>query len=78
MHDLKFDVYEDERREWRWTLASIGNGRKIADSGEGYKNHSDCMSAINLIKTMAPMARVNDALTLALLGGGGLLGGLRS
>jgi uncharacterized protein YegP (UPF0339 family) len=42
-------VYSDRAGEWRWYLVAA-NGRKIADSGEGYKNKSDCLSAINLVK----------------------------
>ena len=73
-HDLKFNVYEDARKEWRWTYVA-GNGRKIADSGEGYKNHSDCIAAIDIIKRTAASAAIHDPNALArLLGSGGILG----
>lgn len=47
---MKFEAYRDERGEWRWRLWSV-NGRKIATSGEGYKNYIDCINAINLVKS---------------------------
>ena len=33
---MTFEVYKDQRGEWRWRLRAK-NGKKIADSGEGYK-----------------------------------------
>ena len=72
----QFTVYKDRANEWRWTF-SAANNRKIADSAEGYKNHSDCISAINIIKTSAAVAAIDDPQTLArlmsnrtILGGG--------
>ncbi|MGO8463200.1 YegP family protein [Rhizobium leguminosarum] len=44
-----FHLYTDANRHWRWTLYA-GNNRKIANSGEGYFNKSDCLAAINLVK----------------------------
>jgi uncharacterized protein YegP (UPF0339 family) len=44
-----FYVYRDAVREWRWRLYA-NNTRKIANSGEGYKNRQDCLHAIYLIK----------------------------
>lgn len=41
-----FYVYLDVNRHWRWTLYAL-NGRKIANSGEGYINKQDCVNAIN-------------------------------
>jgi uncharacterized protein YegP (UPF0339 family) len=41
-------VYIDQARQWRWTLFA-SNGRKIANSGEGYLNKNDCVHAINLV-----------------------------
>ncbi len=32
---FRFDVYPDRKGEFRWRLVA-GNGRVIADSGEGY------------------------------------------
>jgi putative transcriptional regulator len=51
-----FSVYRDKQRQWRWALHTA-NGRKIADSGEGYLNKADCEAAIELVKhsTLAPV-----------------------
>lgn len=48
----KFQIYQDVRGEWRWRLLS-GNSRIIADSGEGYRNHADCVSIVEWIKQNA-------------------------
>ncbi len=45
---LKFELFADKRGEYRWRLKA-SNGKIIADSGEGYKNKSDCQHGINLI-----------------------------
>jgi len=39
----KVEVFKDEACEWRWRRRSE-NGRVVATSGEGYKNHSDALS----------------------------------
>jgi uncharacterized protein YegP (UPF0339 family) len=62
---MNYEMYADARGEWRWSLQS-GNGRKIANSGEGYKNKQDCLAAIELVKSsmfaevreLAPQARI--------------------
>ncbi|MEQ9448484.1 MAG: DUF1508 domain-containing protein [Rhodospirillaceae bacterium] len=41
-------VYRDANNQWRWTLYAA-NGRKIANSGEGYFNRDDCVHGINLV-----------------------------
>lgn len=46
---MGFYLYKDVSNQWRWHLKA-SNGRKIADSGEGYYNKQDCISAINLVK----------------------------
>lgn len=45
-----FHVYLDTGipSQWRWTLFAA-NRRKLANSGEAYKNHDDCIRAINLV-----------------------------
>lgn len=45
---MEYRVYKDKAGYWRWTFYS-SNGRKIADSGEGYFNKDDCVNGINLI-----------------------------
>jgi len=44
---MHYYVYLDAERQWRWTLYAA-NGRKIANSGEGYFNQQDCIHGINL------------------------------
>jgi uncharacterized protein YegP (UPF0339 family) len=41
-------VYLDQAYQWRWTLYAA-NGRKIANSGEGYLNKADCLHGIDLV-----------------------------
>ena len=50
---MYFYLYRDTRNQWRWRL-NAANHRTIADSGEGYHNKGDCISAINLVKSSAP------------------------
>jgi uncharacterized protein len=45
---MAYYMYRDAVRQWRWYLKAP-NGRKLADSGEGYYNKSDCVAAINLV-----------------------------
>lgn len=35
-------LYKDRKKQWRWKLLA-SNGRKIANGGEGYINHQDCL-----------------------------------
>lgn len=46
---MKFEIYRS-RSEWRWRLKAR-NGEPIA-SGEGYKNKTDCIAAIDLIRSL--------------------------
>jgi len=50
---MYYHLYLDANRQWRWTLYAA-NYRKIANSGEGYFNKADCLSAINLVKGSGP------------------------
>lgn len=43
-----FFVYKDSKGEYRWRFYAPNN-RIMANSGEGYKNKADCISAINTI-----------------------------
>ena len=45
---MVFYIFKDSRGEHRWTLVA-SNGKTIADSGEGYKNESDCLHGIGLV-----------------------------
>lgn len=46
---MTFWKYRDVNLQWRWTLVA-SNGRKIANSGEGYWNEADCDKVIALVK----------------------------
>lgn len=46
---MAYYIYKDANSHWRWFLLA-GNNSKIANSGEGYWNKQDCLSAINLVK----------------------------
>jgi uncharacterized protein YegP (UPF0339 family) len=46
---LKFETYQDARKEHRWRLKAT-NGQVIAASGQGYKDKRDRDSAIERIK----------------------------
>lgn len=46
---MYYTIYVDANRHWRWRL-SAANHRIIANSGEGYHNKTDCISAIGLVK----------------------------
>jgi uncharacterized protein YegP (UPF0339 family) len=45
---MTFVMYRDVQGFWRWHLRAA-NGRKLADSGEGYCNRMDCRHAIDLV-----------------------------
>jgi uncharacterized protein len=45
---MTFYIYKDANYQWRWYVAA-SNGRKIANSGEGYHNKQDCLNAIGLV-----------------------------
>jgi uncharacterized protein len=46
---MTYVVYKDAAGEWRWRLRA-GNNQIIATSGEGYKNKTDCLHGIQLVK----------------------------
>lgn len=50
----KVIVYKDASGEWRWSAHSK-NGRKVASSGEGYKNR---MYAFRMAKFLFPTADI--------------------
>lgn len=52
-------VDRDRAGEWRWNLTA-SNGRKLADSGEGYVHKLDCLAAVNLV-TGSSAAPVHEA-----------------
>ncbi len=57
---LKFEQYADAGGDLRWRLKS-SNGQVIATSGQGYKDKRDCENAIDVIKTGAQRAKVEES-----------------
>lgn len=57
-----FEVRKDSQGEWYWTLQA-DNNKKIAKSSESYKNRSDCLHSIRLVKELSPSAPVYDMTT---------------
>ena len=56
---LKWEVYEDDKKESRWRLHA-SNGQVIASSSQGYKSKEDCDHAIDVIKSGAKNAEVTE------------------
>jgi len=54
-----FYLYKDRANHWRWNLHAANN-KKIADSGEGYINKADAISAINLVKSTGGSTPVRE------------------
>lgn len=44
----RVQVYLDADDSWRWRFMS-GNGRVLADSGQGYTRRIDCMRALEIV-----------------------------
>ena len=57
----EFEIYSEQGNppNFRWRFRA-DNGEIIADSGEGYNNRHDCEHGIELMKTQAPNAEVQD------------------
>jgi uncharacterized protein YegP (UPF0339 family) len=53
-----FDRYIDRNGKWRWRFVYTGNGKIMADSGQGYSSLAACDEAIAVIKREAPLARL--------------------
>jgi uncharacterized protein YegP (UPF0339 family) len=49
---MKFHLYRDKNREWRWRLKA-SNGRVLADSGEGYKRKGGARKAVEIVRAGA-------------------------
>ena len=45
---MTFFIYRDTVRQWRWCL--VINGWVIASSGNGYRERSECLAAIEVVK----------------------------
>ena len=46
---MQFHIFQDTRLEWRWQLSS-DEGKKIADSGSGYRDKEECLETILKVK----------------------------
>lgn len=53
------EMYQDKAGEWRWRFRAK-NGNVLADSGEGYKNKGDMLSAIMTLKAEFPGAELAE------------------
>jgi uncharacterized protein YegP (UPF0339 family) len=56
---MKFIIYKDRKGEYRWTLEAR-NGKKIADSAEGYKRKTQVVKMVSKITVMVGVAKVVD------------------
>ncbi len=54
---MKFHIYRDRKKEWRWRLKA-GNGKIVADSGEGYKRKSSAITATARVREASTRATV--------------------
>jgi hypothetical protein len=54
-----FEQYQDAGKKFRWRLKA-SNGQVVASSSESYKTAADCEKAIQLIKTAAGKAPVEE------------------
>ena len=53
MSNPKFELFKDQRAEYRFRLKS-GNGQIILQSSEGYTFKQSCQNGISSVKTNAP------------------------
>ncbi|MBA7597745.1 hypothetical protein ES703_04751 [subsurface metagenome] len=58
MAEPKFEVYKDEKGEYRFRLRAP-NGEIIA-VGEAYASKAGCMNGIESVKENAPKAKIVD------------------
>lgn len=55
----KFEVYEDEKKEYRWRLQA-GNNQVVAVSSEGYKEKAAAEKALKMVREGVAKAEVVD------------------
>ncbi len=55
-----YEIYKDAAGQYRWRYWS-NNGNKIADSGEGYVQKSDCQRGIDIMKATNANTPVKDS-----------------
>ena len=56
----KFQIFKDKAGEWHWRLKASGNHEIIAHSVEGFVSKTHCEYGIQLVKTQAPGAVVEE------------------
>lgn len=56
---MNFELYKDARGEYRWRLKA-GNGRIVADSGEGYASSYGARVAIESFRLSVGSATITD------------------
>ncbi len=54
---LKYEVYGDDKKEYRWRLKA-GNGQIVAAASEGYKKKGDADKAVDSIRATVAKAEV--------------------
>ena len=54
---LKYEVYGDDKKEYRWRLKA-GNGKIIATASESYKKKGDADAAVDSIRAKVAKAEV--------------------
>ena len=54
---MKYEVYGDDKKEYRWRLKA-GNGQIIAAASEGYKKKGDADAAVDSIRAKVAKAEV--------------------
>ena len=42
---MQFHIFQDAGFQWRWQLSN-SEGKKVADSGESYREKDDCLESI--------------------------------
>lgn len=60
---MQFHIFRDAKLEWRWQLSN-DEGRKVADSGEGYREKDECLEAIALVQASDNAVVVENVTTL--------------
>ena len=46
---MQFHIFQDAKLEWRWQLSG-DDGKKVADSGDGYRDKEACLDSISAVK----------------------------
>ncbi len=54
----KFEIYKDKKGQFRWRL--LANNNQVIASGEGYTSKAACKNGIELVRTNAPKAEIDD------------------